>query len=330
MRAAWYDRNGPAREVLEVGEMPTPDPGPGEVRVRLEASGVNPADVKLRSGASSYGWDFPRVIPNSDGAGVVDGTGEGVQPGWLGRRVWLYNGQRLGRAFGTAAEWIALDVRLVTELPDAVKFTEGACLGIPCMTAHFAVFADGPVAGRALLVTGGAGAVGHYAIQLAKWGGATVIATVSGPEKAEHARAAGANHVVNYRDEDVAARVLDLTDGVGVDRIVEVDFGGNLETSLKTLKLNGQICGYASDGDAAPRIPFRELMRRNILVRPFVLNSVPLPDRDRARHDIVRWLRDGRRLHRVDATFPLAEIAAAHERVEAGGKLGTVVVEPQR
>lgn len=330
MRAAWYERKGPAREVLEVGEMPTPEPGPGEARVRLEASGVNPADVKLRSGANSYGWEFPRVIPNSDGAGVVDAVGEGVQPGWVGRRVWLYNGQRLGRAYGTAAEWIALDARLVTDLPDDVSFAEGACLGIPCMTAHFTVFADGPVTGRTVLVTGGAGAVGHYAIQLAKWGGATVIATVSGSEKGSHARAAGADHVINYREEDVAGRVLDLTGAAGVDRVVEVDFGGNLETSLRCLKLNGQICGYASDGDAAPRIPFRELMRRNILVRPFVLNSVPLEARDRARHDIARWLREGRRLHRVDATFPLAAIAAAHERVESGAKLGTVVVEPQR
>src|SRR4051794_22308833 len=205
MRAIWYDQQGAANDVLIRGELPTPEPGPGQVRVRLEASGVNPSDTYRRRGAVPA--EYPRVIPNSDGAGVIDKVGEGIPAGRVGERVWLYNGQRNGRWMGTAAEYIALDADLVTPLPDHVSFAEGATLGIPAMTAHGCVFAAGPVQGRLVLVTGGAGAVGHYAVQLAAWAGAEVIATVSSVEKAERARVGGAAHVINYRTEDVAARV---------------------------------------------------------------------------------------------------------------------------
>src|SRR5258708_3623360 len=197
MQAVWYERHGKPHDVLELGEIATPDAGPGEVRVRLEASGVNPADCYRRQGPGPM--EFPRVVTHSDGAGVVDRVGHGVAASWIGRRVWLYNGQRNGRWMGTAAEYIALDADLVTPLPDRVSFAEGATLGIPCMTAHCCLFIAGPVQGRVVLVTGAAGAVGHYAVQLAKWAGATVIGTVSTPAKAERARAAGADHVINYR-----------------------------------------------------------------------------------------------------------------------------------
>src|SRR3954469_15606229 len=192
--------------------MPTPQAGAGEVRVRLHASGVNPADVGRRAG-SYRAMEFQRVIPNSDGAGIVDQIGDGVTWLGVGQRVWLYNGQRNGRAFGTAAEYIALAEQLVTPLPDHLSFAQGATLGIPGMTAWCAVFADGPVADKTVLVTGGAGAVGHYAVQLAKWGGARVIATVSSEAKAEQAHAAGADLVINYRREDVAANALAFTEG---------------------------------------------------------------------------------------------------------------------
>jgi NADPH:quinone reductase len=197
----------------------------------------------------------------------------------LGKRVWLYNGQRNGRWMGTAAEYIALSVDLVTELPDHVSFAEGATLGVPAMTAHRAVFVAGPVQGKILLVTGGAGAVGHYAVQLATWAGATVIATVSSSEKANRARADGAAHVINYRSEDVAARVLDITGGVGVDHIAEVDFGGNLAATLRCLKVNGSIMIYASNGDREPRLPVRDLMQKNLTVYSMSLAGVPHPDR---------------------------------------------------
>ena len=328
MRAAWYERRGPARDVLEVGEMATPEAGPGEVRVQLAASGVNPADAKLRAGKSDYGYRFDRVIPNSDGAGTVDRVGAGVDPAWLGRRVWLYNGQRLGRAFGTAAEYIALDAGLVHALPGGIGFAEGATLGIPAMTAHRCVFADGAVEGQTVLVAGGAGAVGHYAVQLAKWRGARVLATVSGDAKAAHALAGGADAVVNYRQEDVVARVRELTGGEGVDRIVEVDFGGNLAIAMGVLKCNGAAAIYASDGNANPEIDVRALMGLNATLRFVVLNSIPLEARRQAQRDVTRWAAGGERLFPVAARFPLDGIAAAHESVESLDKLGTVVVEP--
>src|SRR5436190_21290915 len=232
VKAVWYERTGAAGDVLTFGEMPTPQAGPGEVRVRLHASGVNPADVGRRAG-SYRAMEFPRVIPNSDGAGIVDQIGDGVTRLGVGQRVWLYNGQRNGRAFGTAAEYIALAEQLVAPLPDDLSFAAGATLGIPCMTAWCCLFGDGPIAGQTVLVTGGAGAVGHYAVQLAKGGGARVIATVSSPQKAEQARLAGADLVIDYKTEDVVATTMAFTSGVGVDRVIDVDFGGNIATPRK-------------------------------------------------------------------------------------------------
>src|SRR5450631_4552641 len=236
---------GPAREVLCVGEMPTPEAGPGEVRVRLEASGVNPADVGRRSGGYGRPMEFPRVIPNSDGAGILDQVGDGVTRLKAGQRVWLFNGQRNGRAFGSAAEYIALAEQLVTLLPDDVSFAAGATLGIPAMTAWCCLFGDGPIAGQTVLVTGGAGAVGHYAVQLAKWGGARVIATVSSSFKAEQARHAGADLVIDYKTEDVIAKAMAFTEQRGVNRVVDVDFGGNVATTLKLMAMNSTIAVYA-------------------------------------------------------------------------------------
>src|SRR6202041_4031529 len=220
MKAVWYERTGAAAEVLSYGDMPTPVAGPGEVRVRLEASGVNPADVGRRSG-SYRAMEFPRVIPNSDGGGIVDQVGDGVPRLQVGQRVWLFNGQRNGRAFGTAAETISLAEPLVTPLPDDVSYAAGATLGIPCMTAWCCLFGDGPVAGKTVLVTGGAGAVGHYAVQLAKWGGARVIATVRSPLKAGQGGVAGADLVIDYRNEDVIAKTMAFTEQRGVNRVVD-------------------------------------------------------------------------------------------------------------
>ena len=326
MKAIWYDRQGSAAEVLQLGEMPTPQAGSGELRVRLHASGVNPSDCNRRAGRN-FPPEYPRVIPNSDGAGVVDQVGEGADRRWLGRHVWLYNGQRNGRAFGTAAEYIALAADLVTELPDHIDFAAGATLGIPAMTAHRSVFLAGPVQGRTVLVTGGAGAVGHYAIQLAHWAGARVIATASTPAKAAHARAAGAEHVIDYKTEDVAERLLELTDGLGVDHVVEVDFGANLAANLKLVRNLGSIATYASVGERTPAVPIYELMRKNISVLTVLLPTSPIESRRRAQADIASWLRAAPRLLTVSQRFPLAETARAHEAVERGDKLGTVVVE---
>jgi NADPH:quinone reductase len=324
MRAVWYDRQGPANEVIITGELPTPEPGPGEVRIRLEASGVNPSDTYRRRGAVPA--EYPRVIPNSDGAGVIDKVGNGVSATRVGERVWLYNGQRNGRWMGTAAEFIALDADLVTPLPDHVSFAEGATLGIPCMTAHGCVFAAGSVQGKRLLITGGAGAVGHYAVQLAAWAGAEVIATVSSEAKAERARAGGAAHIINYRREDVAARVAEITHGGGVDHVVDVDLGGNLSATLGSVREHGSIAYYATNGALRPEVDLRVLMGRNLTLRGFVLPTSPHADRKRAQTDIASFIRTPNRILSVAAEFPLYETAAAHLSVEAGGKVGTVVV----
>jgi NADPH:quinone reductase len=330
VKAVWYARMGPAREVLSFGEMPTPEAGPGEVRVRLQASGVNPADVGRRSGGYGRPIEFSQVIPNSDGAGVIDQVGDGVRRLKPGQRVWLFNGQRNGRADGTAAEYIALAEQLVTPLPDNLSFAQGATLGIPGMTAWCALFADGPVAGKTVLITGGAGAVGHYAVQLAKWGGARVIATVSSDTKAVQAQAAGADLVINYKSENVAAKALAFTAGRGVDRVVEVDFGGNLATTLKLMAMNSTIAIYATNGNRTPVAPVRELMEKCITVRALVLYALPWPLLAAAQADIGKWLAAGPRLHNIAAQYPLSETADAHLAVERGDKLGTVIVDCAR
>ena len=326
MKAVWYERIGAAPDVLTFGEMPTPEAGPGEVRVRLYASGVNPADVGRRAG-SYRAMEFPRVVPNSDGAGIVDQVGNGVTRLGVGQRVWLYNGQRNGRAFGTAAEYIALAEHLVTPLSDDLSFAAGATLGIPCMTAWCCVFGDGPIAGRTVLVTGGAGAVGHYAVQLAKGGGARVIATVSSAQKAEQARLAGADLVINYKTEDVAAKTMAFTSGSGVDRVVDVDFGGNIATTLKLMAMNSTVAVYATNGNRNPVVPMRELMEKCIALRTLVLFALPPPLLAAAQADVSKWLATGKRVHNIAGQFPLSQTAQAHLAVEKGDKIGTVIVD---
>jgi NADPH:quinone reductase len=330
VKAVWYERTGAAADVLTFGEMPTPVAGPGEVRVRLQASGVNPSDAKRRAGTSYRAMEYPRVITNSDGAGIVDQVGDGVTRLTVGQRVWLFNGQRNGRAFGTAAEYIALAERLVTPLPDDVSFAAGATLGVPCMTAWCCLLGDGPVAGQTVLVTGGAGAVGHYAVQLAKAGGARVIATVSSAAKDVEARRAGADFVINYKTEDVVAKTLAFTDGRGVDRVVDVDFGGNIATTLKLMAVNSTIAVYATDGNRDPALPVRTLMEKCITLRGLVLPALPPPLHAAAQADISKWLAAGKRIHNIAAQFPLAETAQAHLAVEKGDKLGTVIVDCAR
>jgi NADPH:quinone reductase len=324
MRAAWYERNGPAAEVLKVGEMPVPEPGPGEVRVRVVVSGLNPTDVKSRAGSRPMG--YPRVVPHQDGAGIIDKVGPGVPASRVGERVWLYIVQ-WQRAWGTAAEFTIVPARLAVRLPANTSFAEGACLGIPAVTAHRCLFADGPLAGQTVLVTGGAGAVGHYAVQLAKWAGATVIATVSSPEKAALAAVAGADHTVNYRTSDAAAEILTLTSGAGVDRIVDVDFGANLPVSLKVLKTNGTIATYASMGEPEPKLPFYALMAKNATLRAVLLYTMPERAKDEAARDVAHLVETGRLVHTIGARFPLERIVEAHQAQESGKVTGNIVVD---
>jgi NADPH2:quinone reductase len=320
VRAAWYERPGPAADVLQVGELPDPRPGPGECLVRIEVSGVNPTDWRSRTRPSMR---FPRVIPHQDGAGVIVAVGAGVDEHRIGERCWLWDAA-YARPGGTAAELTAQPAAHVMPLPEVAPFELGACLGIPARTAHRALYADGPIEGQTILVTGGAGAVGFYAVQLAKLGGARVIATVSSEEKAEIARTAGADHVFNYRSDDIAAHALELTDGRGVDRVVEIALRTNLEASLGALADNGTIMTYAHDEDE-PVVPARTLLQRNISIRWMLVYTMP-PAANAAALDTIQvaLLAGALRplpIHR----FGLDDIVAAHEAVEAG-TTGKVVI----
>jgi NADPH2:quinone reductase len=323
MRAGWYERPGPAHDVIVVGEMPTPEPGPGEVRVRLHASGISPSDYKRRANAKA-GMEFPRIIPHSDGAGVVDAVGEGVGGYARGDRVWTMDAQ-FKRPFGTAAEFIVLPATKIAPLPDSASFEVGACLGIPAMTAYRAVFLDGPVSGQTVLVSGGAGRVAHCAIQLAKIGGARVFATTSSPEKAAIAHAAGAEAVIDRRD-DVAARILDLTGGIGVDRVVEVEFGGNLATNQRILKDGGAIASYASSQVPQPRLTVTPRRASNMTIHFVYCYTMPADAKHSAAREINRMLAQHGFAPRVARTFALNALADAHAYSESSSGDGQVVV----
>jgi len=326
MLAAFYTRTGPARDVLTVGEIDAPDAGPGEVRVRLACSGVNPSDVKSRGGVRSRDLPFPRIVPHSDGAGVIDQVGPGVSPQRSGERVWVWNAA-WGRSMGTAAQYVVLPAAQAVPLPANTGFDAGACLGIPALTAWHAVHCNGGVDGRTVLVAGGAGAVGHYAVQFAKLGGAKrVIATVSSDEKAALARAAGADATINYRTDDVAKQCLDLTAGAGVDRIVELDLAANLSVDLAAVRRDGEITVYGSGAPEIP-VPFFPSIVKNVRFQFFIVYNLSAPDREQALRGVSGLLAAGRLQHNIAARLPLAQIAQAHELVESGRATGNVVLD---
>jgi NADPH:quinone reductase len=322
MRAAVYSRRGPAAEVLAVRDVPTPEPGPGQVRVRVAVSGVNPTDWKVRAGPGEVPGGFQ--VPNQDGAGVIDSVGPGVDPARVGERVWMYFAAH-DSAYGTAAEYSVVPAERAVPLPDGVSFDLGASMGVPAMTAHRCLFADGPVDGRTVLVAGGAGAVGHYAIELARAAGATVIATVSGDEKAALARAAGAHHIVNYRTGDPASEIRAAAPD-GVHRVVEVALAANLELDLAVVATNAAVASYAATPGDQAALPVRELMTRNTVLRFVMLYTVPPEALRQAAEDITAALRRGELtglpLHRFD----LDDVAAAHDAVESGA-VGKVVID---
>jgi len=326
MRAAWFERFGAARDSLRVGERETPAPAPGEVRVRVTVSGVNPSDVKKRAGSFPDLLADGYVIPHSDGAGRIDAVGEGVDPERTGERVWLYQAQ-FERRFGTAAEYVCVPACRAVPLPDGVDDVTGACLGIPAMTAHRCVYADGPVEGRVILVTGGAGRVGGYAIQWAKQGGATVVATASDPEGSEDCRRAGADHVVNHRSEAFTDEVRAATAGAKLDRMIDVEFGANLPRTLDLIQTGGVIATYASTRVPEPRLPFFRMMYLDLTLHFVIVYAMPETAKTAAINDITVALKENRLVHRIAHRVPLADIARAHELVEQGGFHGQVVVE---
>jgi NADPH:quinone reductase len=323
MRAAYYESNGPARKVLQLGDVETPQTGRGEVRVRLLTSGVNPSDVKSRAGLTRK-IAFPRVIPHSDGAGEIDAVGEGVSPTRVGERVWVWNGQ-WRRPLGTAAEWIVLPSEQAVALPANVTMDAGACLGIPAYTGYQAVLLARAKEGSTVLVAAGAGAVGHYAIQFAKQRKATVITTVSSPAKAEIARQAGADRVIDYKREDVGERVMAITGKRGVDAVIEMDLAANARLLPNVLAPNGVVAIYGS-GAAEASIPFQFLLQNSITMQFFLVYLMPQAERERATADITRMLERNELIHNVAQTFDLGDMVAAHEAVESGKAMGNLVV----
>lgn len=322
MRAAMYDSYGTAADVLRVGDVDRPEPGPGEVRLRIELSGVNPTDWKSRSGAT------PRPIngfqvPHHDGTGVIDAVGAGVDPSRVGQRVWTWMAAASGR-WGTAAEWSVVPSRQAVALPATASAELGACLGVPAMTAHRCLFADGSVEGKSVLVAGGAGAVGHFAIELAKFYGARVAATVSGQEKAELAARAGADLVVNYRDAGAADQLRAFAPQM--DRIVELAIGANLELDLALSGPQTHIVDYAAES-ADPVLPVRKCMNANVTIRFILLYTVPGAAHDEATADITTAI-EANALTALPVTrFPLDQVVQAQQAVEAG-TVGKVVVVP--
>jgi NADPH:quinone reductase len=327
MKATWYDRQGKAPEVIQYGDLPTPEPAANEVLVQIHASAVNPSDTKKRSGWGGMGMGFDRVIPHQDGSGIITQVGANVSANRLGERVWLYEGQ-LRRAWGTAAEYMAIDQAQAIPLPEVISFEAGACLGVPALTAHQAVFGGQNVGkDQVVLVTGGAGAVGNYAIQWAKWSGSTVITTVSRPEQAEIAKLAGADHIVNYKQEDVVARVKEITGrDRGVDRIVDVNFAANVAINNELLRNNGSIAFYAAEPQDLPGIPIRSWIDRNITLQAILVYTMPPAAKAAAIKDLATVLESGIFRHNIDRRFPLSEVAAAHEFQESGQAIGKIIV----
>ena len=321
MRAVYYEKNGAADEVLHVGEVDTPQPGPGEVRVRLKTSGVNPSDVKTRAGTARK-IAFPRVIPHSDGAGEIDAVGAGVPKSRIGERVWTWNGQ-WKRPFGTAAECIVLPEVQAVKLPDAVSFEAGACLGIPALTAWHAIDIAGTKSGMTMLIAGGAGAVAHYATQFAKARGAFVLTTVSSPEKAKLALEAGADVAIDRKTEDVGARVMALTK-TGVDAVIELDLTANAALLPQTLRPRGTLVVYGTGPQV--QFPGSFCLVNNVTVKFLLVYEVTADERTRAVDAITRMLQTNRLKHNVAQTYPLAEIVAAHQAVESGKVAGNVVM----
>lgn len=329
MQAAWYERKGPAAEVLCVGELPRPDPAPGEVLVRVVASAVNPSDIKARSAWRGPDMPFPRVIPHQDGAGVVEAVGEGVDRTRIGQRVWFYEAQ-WQRPYGSAAQWTAVPAHHALPLPGGVSFAQGACLGVPALTAHRALHMLGGVAGKRVLVQGGAGAVGFYAVQFAAAAGAaTVAASVRGEGAAAAARAAGAALVLDTAGGGLAD-VLRRTPGAPArfDRIVEVNLGANLEQDIRLLAPHGHLVAYSSDSDWTPALPMQAMMSAQVVLAPFLVYTMGRAAKDDAVAATDAMLRAGTLRHRIGHVLPLERIVQAHQLQEQGKANGKIIIAP--
>lgn len=327
MKAVTYRAFGAANDVLTLGDLDNPLPGPDEVQVDMIYSGVNPSDVKSRAGTRAGVTDlaFPVIVPHSDGAGVITAVGAGVSPDRIGERVWIWNGQ-WRRAFGTAAQQVTLPADQAVQLPDNVDMATGASLGIPGLTACFTVFSAGDVAGKTVLVQGGAGTVGYLAVQLAKWGGAKVIATARGTGL-DRVRAAGADVALDYGAPDLAAQIIAANGGVPVDHIVEVEFGRNIATNSEVIAENGTITAYGSALDMSPVLPFYALMFKAVTMRVALVYILTPAQRLETVQRLTAALTDGALTCPVEQVFALDACADAHKAVEAGGRSGAILVQ---
>ncbi|KRO33957.1 MAG: zinc-binding dehydrogenase [SAR86 cluster bacterium BACL1 MAG-121105-bin34] len=326
MKATWFNSFGSAKDVMQIGTQPKPSANHGEVLIKLSTSGVNPSDVKKRAGAFPNLLDNGLVIPHSDGAGVIESVGEGVDIDRVGERVWVYQAQ-YGRLLGTAAEYIALDSTRAVKLPDNTDFNVGACLGIPVMTAHRCVFSDGDIVNQTVLVTGGAGRVGYYAIQWAKIAGAKVIATASNAEDRSLCLSLGASAVVNHRESNWSKQVLEATGGEKINRVIDVEFGMNLPEVLECIATNGVIATYSSTVVKEPQLPFIRMMFMDITLRMVIVYAMPESAKLQAIHDINKALEQEKLQHRIAHILPLERIADSHQLIEKGGFGGCVIVK---
>ena len=332
MRAGWYEKLGDPKATVEVGEFETPSPGPGEVRVRVHVSAINPSDVKRATGWSGAPMAHPRVIPNNDGAGVIDAVGAGVPASRVGERVWVYEATLVGRKQGTAAEFCVMPQDYAIALPANADFAFGAQIGVPALTAHRCLFADGAVKGLTVLVAGGAGSVGRFAVQLAKWGGAHVIATAGSPAQMAIAKAAGAGEVLNYREADIAARLKAAgakSPSGGIDRVVEVNFNANVGLDADVVKTNGSVSIYGSSGDRdeQPVVPMRPLLSKAINLRWVMVYALAPDPRAQAIADVTRAIAEGAITPLAAERFPLARLADAMASVGVQGRGGKVLVD---
>ena len=320
MKAVWYETQGAAADVLVCGEMPTPHAGDGEVLVRMHHSGANPSDVKMRNGPREMA--FPRIVPHSDGAGVVEAVGSGIDPSLVGTRVFVRNGQ-WGRAQGTAAEYVALDADLVHPLPAEASFEVGAGLGIPALTAAYAIFKDGAVEGENLLVHGGGGTVARLAVQMAVDSGAKVFATTSG--NGDDLRNLGCQQVFDYRDPDVAAQIMGAAAG-GMHRVIDAEIGVNLATNIEICAPKATIVGYGTFIEMTPTLPFIPMMFKNITLASILVYLLGAEEAAAYAAIVHDMLADGRLDVPVATVLPLDDCVKAHELVEAGGRGGAVVL----
>jgi NADPH2:quinone reductase len=327
MRAITYTGFGPASEVLTLDTLPSPTPAAGEVLVRLTTSGVNPSDIRARAGGRPGVTKppFPKIIPHSDGAGVIEAVGDGIDRARIGERVWIWNGQ-WQRPFGTAADYIALPSAQAVELPDNTSFTQGAVLGIPALTAIHTVLGAGPVSGKLVLLSGGGGTVGRLAVQIAAASGARVVTTCHGEADSLAAKAAGADIVLDYRSATLADDVLDATGGAFIDHAVEVEFGQNIEMLTKVIREGGRIVAYGSARDMTPTLPFYPLMFKAVSIDLALIYLLRDAERATAIANLTRLLVQDALDLRVSETLPLEDCAKAHDIVAAGDRAGSIIL----